>query len=112
MSKFPINKTHKYVSYSQKLIEYFTEIVECDESGESKEDVSFNLEDIKEFINKFAEIEADKKKNMTDCFPFGKYKYKSIKSVLSFDRQYINWLRNQDMLSGFPNVKAEIERLL
>ena len=66
---------------------------------------------IEVFIN-FRLSQREKKKKESNVMPFGKYKYRTIKDVLEFDRKYLTWLVKQTSLDGYPEIKHNISTLL
>ena len=97
----------KPLSYSQKLINYIqTNPLELDDG----EDV--NLTQIGFMINNFSKLLHDKRKADIDKMPFGKYKFKLVKDVAQFDKQYLKWLIKQDMMKNYEELKIEINKYL
>ena len=99
------------ISFAQKLINSFksaaSENVDSDDEDGSS---GFSIQAIENHINQFFKDESDKKKLISDSMPFGKYKFKLIKDIASFDKQYLRWLSRQDMLSNFELLSAEINK--
>ena len=100
------NLEHKtYVSYSQRLINVF-------KANSLQDEDQFNIARIEHIINEFSNKEREDRRKKTDEMPFGKYKFKKVAEVARFDKQYLKWLRKQDMLSNYQDLKDEIDRLL
>jgi hypothetical protein len=100
--KMTMTNNEKPLSYSKRLIQHFEE---------TKED-SFSVEDVSNIIKDFSMLEYEKRKQNTDEMPFGKYKFKKVVDVAKFDKQYLNWLIKQDMLSKYEDLKVEINKHL
>jgi hypothetical protein len=96
----PMTNNEKPLSYSKRLIQHFEE---------AKEDL-FSIEKINEMINDFSKLEYEKRKQNTDEMPFGKYKGKKVSDVAKFDSQYLTWLRKQDMMENYGDLKNEINK--
>ena len=77
-----------------------------------KEGSNPDISQIISMINQFSMDEYEKKKQKTDEMPFGKYKFKKVSEVASFDKQYLKWLVKQECLSGYPDVKENIKKYL
>lgn len=92
----------KALTYTDRLISEF------ENSGNKK----FTLEQIEGIIRNFSQAEYEKKKHTSDVIPFGKYKYKTVKDVVSFDKRYCEWLVKQDMLSNYEELKVALESAL
>jgi hypothetical protein len=90
------------LSYSQRLINSFLD----------KDKDTFNMKDIKEQIEEFSKLEYENRKKATDEMPFGKYKFKKVADVAKFDKQYLLWLRKQEMLENYEDLKEEINKHL
>ena len=88
----------KVLTYTQRLIMEFTD------SAQSK----FTAVEVEKIIKDFAKTESDKKKHISDVLPFGKYKYKTVNDVLSFDQKYCQWLVKQDMLENYQIGRAHV----
>ena len=98
----PKTNDQRPLSYSQRLINHFKE--------DGKE--SYSIEDIEEVINQFSKMEYNKKKEKTDEMPFGKYKFRKVKDVASFDKQYLKWLVKQSMMTNYEDLKNEINKFI
>lgn len=87
------------MSYTDKLIQYFTE------QGDT-----FTIDDVKNHINDF-KMEQDKlKQERADIVPVGKYKYKKVKDVANFDKQYLQWMLKQEWASKYPAFVEECKK--
>lgn len=89
------------LSFSEKLIKLFTD----------NEDDEFNTKEVVDIIREFSK-EQYKTKLEEGLMPFGKYKFKKIKDIVSFDKQYIEWLLKQSMMEKKGELKEEIEKYL
>lgn len=65
-----------------------------------------------EMFTKFREEQMEEKRKNSNVLPFGKYKYRTIKDVLAFDRKYLLWLTRQSSLDGYPETRKNIIALL
>lgn len=92
----------KQPTYTDRLVKEF------ENSGNKK----FTLEQVEGIIRNFSEAEYEKKKHMNDVIPFGKYKMRSVKDVVSFDKRYCSWLLKQDMMSNYQELKVALESAL
>ena len=92
----------KPLSYSQRLVQAFLD----------KAENSFSMVEIKEQIEEFSKHEYEKRREKTDEMPFGKYRFRKIKDVGAFDKQYLKWVVKQECLSGYPDVKENIQNYL
>ena len=90
------------LSYSKRLYNYIKE--------DGKE--TYTINEIEIFINDFSKMEYIKKKEKTDEMPFGKYKFRKIKDVASFDKQYLKWLVKQKMMDNWGELKEEINKVI
>ncbi len=97
-----VNSVKQQPTYTDRLISEF------ENSGNKK----FTLEQIEGIIRNFSQAEYEKKKHTSDVIPFGKYKYKTVKDVVSFDKRYCEWLVKQDMLSNYEELKVALESAL
>lgn len=86
---------NKPLTYTQKLCLEFTDSMQ----------VTFTAEEISQIIISFQKTESDKKKHVSDILTFGKYRFKSVKDVILFDRKYCEWLLKQELLSNYPELK-------
>ena len=98
----PKTNDERPLSYSKRLFNYIKE-------ANLK---TYTINEIELFINDFSKMEYDKKREKTNEMPFGKYKYRKVKDVASFDKQYLNWLRKQDMLDNWTELKQEIDKYM
>lgn len=98
----PMTTEQKPMTYNQKLIEHFKK------DGAK----SYDIDEIEKLINYFSKVEFEKKKEKTDEMPFGKYKFKKVKDIAEFDKQYLIWLSKQDMLNKYVELKAEINKYI
>ena len=98
----PKTNTEKPLSYSKRLINTFKD--------DDKE--TYNLTQIEWIINNFSRMEYEKKKEKTDEMPFGKYKFRKVKDVASFDKQYLKWLVKQSMMDNWEELKNEINNVI
>ena len=102
-----MSNTEKPLSYTERLIKHF-------ESNPLKfnpaegEDIKLNITQITWVLNNFSLNEYEKRKNKTDEMPFGKYKFRKVKDVAGFDKQYLEWLVKQGMMSNYGALKEEI----
>lgn len=69
---------------------------------------SFETEDIIRVINEFKEEEDKKRKEKPHIVPLGKYRYKTVKQVAEFDKQYLKWMVKQEFMEKYPEFKAEV----
>jgi uncharacterized protein (DUF3820 family) len=72
----------------------------------------YTSEQVQEIIRNFAAAEFEKKKLDSKKLPFGKYKNRSIKEVLSFDKNYLVWLSKQEVSANFPELHSNIKQAL
>lgn len=98
----PTMADQKPMTYTQKIINHFKE--------DGKE--NYDLEQIEELINDFSRMEYEKRKEKTDEMPFGKYKFRKVKDVAGFDKQYLKWLIRQDMMTNYEDLKNEINKYI
>jgi uncharacterized protein (DUF3820 family) len=70
------------------------------------------LSDLIMDIYHFQEMENEKKKQESNKFPFGKYKGKTVVSVVVFDKQYCRWLLKQDMMENYVELSESIRSAL
>jgi hypothetical protein len=63
-------------------------------------------------LAKFSQDEYAKRKANATVMPFGKYKNKTVKAVLGFDKQYLQWLTKQEMMDNYAALRANINALL
>jgi uncharacterized protein (DUF3820 family) len=94
------NKKEFKPTYTQRLCEKF------------EEGKKYSHNSIVEIIKEFAKLEYDEKKKNSDKIPFGKYNGRYITEVFGFDKNYIMWLSRQDLISKFPELKDNIDKLL
>lgn len=95
----------KHKSYSVRMKEYVSEKLI---TSMKEEEITL----IGGLIDEFAKLEYEAKKASKNVIPFGKYKYKTVKEVLAFDRKYLEWFIKQTYSSEYPALKAEIESML
>jgi len=93
--------TDKTQPYHERLIQFI----------EEKNKKKFNLEEVKSVVNEFAEHNYQLIRQNYTKLPFGKYKGKTVKSVLDFDKNYLQWLVKQSVLDNFPELKKHIKEL-
>lgn len=67
-------------------------------------------DEVMDIIIKFSNKEKELKKKQVDVFSFGKYKFKSVKEVAKFDKQYLIWLNKQEILNKYVELKEEIKK--
>ena len=96
----PTTDDEKPLSYSKRLTNIFKD--------EGKK--SYTMEQIENMINEFSKLEYERKKKNTDEMPFGKYKFKKVKEVASFDKQYLKWLLKQSMMDNYEELRDEINK--
>ena len=106
MSKSTKSKTPKEpipepikTTYTDRLCELFT-------------DETYDQYDICKMIREFSLSETAKKRADTSKMSFGKFKGKSIKEIVAFDKQYLVWLNKQTVMENFPELKANIQAVL
>ena len=87
-------------TYTQKIVNLFN----ADDEYDGSEVIAL--------INKFADVESDKRKQETEKMPFGKFRGKLIKDILAFDKQYLQWIVEQDVMKNFKALKETIQALL
>tara|TARA_R110000796_G_scaffold189671_1_gene306468 strand:+ start:199 stop:396 length:198 start_codon:yes stop_codon:yes gene_type:complete len=63
-------------------------------------------------IREFALSETARKRADTTRLSFGKYKMKTIKEIVMFDKQYLVWLNKQTVMENFPELKVNIQEAL
>ena len=90
------------VTYTDRLVAYF--------KRETQE--SFTIEDIVQTIDEFKVLEAKRRTEKTNEVPVGKYKYKKVKDVASFDKQYLVWMMKQDWVNKYPEFVKEVNKYL
>lgn len=100
-------KTERPLSFSKRLIQY----IESNPLN-IEDDINPNITQITTMINQFSLDEYEKRKQKTDEMPFGKYKFRKVSDVANFDKQYLKWLRKQDMLNKYEELKDEIDKYL
>ena len=86
-------------SYTNRLLEYLG----------NKGD-TFTIDELREYLDEFKEIEQKKKQERADIMPTGKYKYKKVKDVANFDMQYIQWMLKQSWIDKYPGFVAECKK--
>ena len=68
---------------------------------------------VREMIQDFSLAEFNQKKANSSKFSFGKYKGKSVASVALFDKPYLLWLIDQEMMNDkFPDLLKNIKKTL
>lgn len=65
-----------------------------------------------EVFEAFKEQQDAERAKMSNVLPFGKYKFKAIKDIATFDRGYLVWLSKQDSLKKYPFVFNEVKKVL
>lgn len=98
----PTTNDERPLSYSKRLFNYIK-----DANLET-----YSINEIEIFINDFSKMEYNKKKEKTDEMPFGKYKFRKVKDVASFDKQYLRWLVKQSMMDNWEELKEEINKVI
>jgi hypothetical protein len=98
----PKTNDEKPLSYSKRLFNYIKE------DG----DESYSIDEIEKMINQFSKLEYEKKKEKTNEMPFGKYRFRKVKDVASFDKQYLKWLLLQKMMDNWEELKNEIMKVI
>ena len=93
-------------TYTERMIDSVS--LHLIEKGMKAPQISHTIEGLKAFQQE----EFDKKKADSSKIPFGKYRGKSINSILAFDKQYLTWLVRQDLLDSFEDLKANIKGAL
>jgi hypothetical protein len=102
------NTTGNTPSYIDRMVMYVV-----DANVASKKPVTATtIDTMTEFIREFAKLEYEKKKANGNMMLFGKYKNKSVESIIAFDRQYCSWLISQTMMDSFPELKDVITTAL
>ena len=89
------------LSYTDRLLEYL----------ESKQD-NFTIDEIREYLNGFRELEQQKKAERADIVPVGKYKFKKVKDVANFDKQYLQWMLKQSWIDKYPGFVTESNKYI
>jgi uncharacterized protein (DUF3820 family) len=73
----------------------------------------YNGSQVCEMIRDYSAQEFERKKLDTNKISFGKFKGRTIKEVLAFDRQYLTWLIKQPMMDEkFAGLKKSIVKAL
>jgi len=90
----------KELRFHERLLKCFTE---------SPAD-NFTIDEVNKIVMKFVKTESDSRKNKTDEMPFGKYRFKKVKDVAKFDKQYLIWLRKQSMMENYGDLMIEITK--
>jgi hypothetical protein len=96
----PINDQQP-TSYTDRLLEYL----------ESKQD-HFTIDELREYLNGFKQQEYEKKLERADIVPVGKYRYKKVKEVAAFDKQYIQWMLKQSWIDKYPAFITECNKYI
>lgn len=97
-----VNSVKQAPTYTDRLVSEF------ENSGNKK----FTLEQIEGIIRNFSQAEYEKKKHTSDVFTWGKYRYKTVKEVVGFDRKYCDWVLKQSVMDSYPELKLAIESAL
>ncbi len=87
------------LSYTDRLLEYL----------ESKQD-NFTIDELRDYMGGFRELEQQKKAERADIVPVGKYKYKKVKDVANFDKQYLQWMLKQSWIDKYPGFVTECKK--
>lgn len=88
-------------SYTDRLLEYL----------ESKQS-DFTIDELREYLNGFRELEQKKKQERADIVPVGKYRYKKVKDVANFDKQYLQWMLKQSWIDKYPAFVTECNKYI
>ena len=89
------------VSYTDRLLEYL----------ESKQS-DFTIDELRDYLNGFRELEQKKKQERADIVPVGKYRYKKVKDVANFDKQYLQWMLKQSWIDKYPAFVTECNKYI
>lgn len=73
------------------------------------ESESFSKDEIVDLIKEFSESEYEKRRADLSKMPFGKFKGKTIKSIATFDKQYLQWLVKQTVMEKWSDLREEIK---
>ena len=88
-------------SYTDRLVDFL------DGKGDS-----FTIDELRTLINEFKDIEQKKKQERIDIVPVGKYKYKKVKEVANFDREYLRWMLRQSWIDKYPGFVGECKKYI
>lgn len=92
----------KPITFIDKLLDEF-----------DKSDIeTYTKDDVMDIIIKFSNREKELKKKNVGEMPFGKYKFKSVKEIAKFDKQYLVWLNKQEILNKYVELKEEIKKYI
>jgi hypothetical protein len=78
---------------------------EYSENVDEKTTVKQVLEDINAMVKSI-------KQRTSNTIPFGKHRGRTVLYVFQNQPSYINFLRKQDCLTRYPEIKEEIEKLI
>ena len=70
-----------------------------DEFNNEFSKATYTKDEVVDIITKFSIRERELKNNQADVFTFGKYKFKTVKDVARFDKQYLIWLITTNSIS-------------
>ena len=89
-------------TYTDRLIKKF----------QTEEQTSFETDEVIKLITEFKLEEDAKRKAKPHIVPLGKYRYKTVKQVAAFDKQYLEWMVRQEFMVKYPEFKAEVLKYL
>ena len=95
------NNEQPVTSYTDRLLEYL----------ESKQD-HFTIDELRDYLNGFRELERQKKAERADIVPVGKYRYKRVSDVAAFDKQYLQWMLKQSWIDKYPGFVTECRKYI
>ena len=95
------NNEQPVTSYTDRLLEYL----------ESKQD-SFTIDELRDYLNGFRELEQKKRQERSDIVPVGRYKYKKVADVAKFDRQYLEWMLRQSWITKYEAFVTECKKYI
>ena len=89
-------------TYTDRLIAKF----------KSESQTDFDIDQIIELICEFKNEEDKARKSKADIVPVGRYKYKKVADVFTFDPQYLKWMLKQDWVSKYPEFVEEVKKYI
>ena len=90
------------MTYTDKLIKKF----------EDEKQTSYEVDEIVKLIKNFQLEQTKLRKQKTDEVPVGKYKFKKVKDVANFDKQYLVWILKQDWVTKYPEFVTECKKYI
>jgi hypothetical protein len=73
---------------------------------------NFTLDEIRDHLNQFQKAELDRKNEQHDIVPVGKYRYKKVKDVANFDKEYLKWMLKQEWVNKYSGFVTECNKYM